>query len=720
MDSKYSDFSSVDDEQINNENFSYKNGEDKSTEKIPKDLSLFQNTVKLLNFSSEITSDRHHENEIFDNFSDNFNEGITPSDKKKKPNVKLEAGKSTVITSPKSKFSKLIEKVISMKNTSNQNKKPLQSLSINSTTSEEETKSNKSDGTQSLPDDVRSLSYITKWWQKYSEIRKFKRTKAAKIEENKMRYKLQYHFMSPFEKYKLGRKPWKLGIQVLKIIMVTAQVILFGTDRFASVAFMKNTQNAFKNLFIKSYDGTTPFSIFNKHDLIEAIAYTNETYYNLMEISIGKFRYAGFVEKNPSPILICLKQYQYANGNMSRGIDQDAATTEDCVEMYSKSILSFKLHQNGFFDSVVSIHLKFNLSVIFWNGLKLRHVPECFEMQNNIVFDNSHHDGQLRINLEMSEDILNCPEKFVILGEDNKIVQDLLITFDILVILICTLSCLLCIRSLVKSMMLAEAAQKYFATYKSENLTKWDVLELINKWFAVIVISDLLSIIGSVYKIRVDERDIRFYNICSVLLGLGVVLVWIGILRFFTYLKSFNILLIALRYAAPNLMRFMFCAMFIFTGFTLCGWIVMGPYHAKFQTFLSTAEGLFSLLNGDDIYATFLFMSPLNSSVWVFSKIYLYTFVSLFIYIVLSTFISIVGDTYERLKDWGRMPPTRIEVFIMGRSTSGNSNEAFTPTCSRCIRAYSVAGHDLVMNLTNESLETLSSRRLSVVSASIE
>ncbi|XP_065674286.1 mucolipin-3 isoform X3 [Hydra vulgaris] len=475
--------------------------------------------------------------------------------------------------------------------------------------------------------------------------------------ENNILHKLKYHFMSPYEKYmKYGRKPWKLVIQVLKIFMVTAQVILFGTDRFASIAFMKNTKNAFENLFIQSYDGTTPFFVINKNTLINAIKYTNETYYNLMEIPIGKFRYAGFAENNPLPILICLKQYKYANGNMSRGIDQDAATTEDCIEMFSESFLRFKLQQNGFFDSVVSIHLKFSLSVVFWNGLKRHHVPECFEMQNNIVFDNSYHDGQLRVNLEMSEDILNCPDNYALLGEGNKVFQNLMIIFDILVIMICTLSILLCIRSLTKSIMLAE--------------------------------------------------DIRFYNICSVLLGLGVVLAWIGMLRFFTYLKSFNILLIALRYAAPSLIRFMFCAIFIFTGFTLCGWIVMAPYHLKFQTFLSTAEGLFSLLNGDDIYATFLNMSPMNTSVWVFSKIYLYTFISLFIYIVLSTFINIVGDTYEKLKEWG---PTRIEDFMRGCLTSEASNEGFAPTC-RCIREY----------IMKESLETLSSRRLSVISASFE
>lgn len=40
-------------------------------------------------------------------------------------------------------------------------------------------------------------------------------------------------------------------------------------------------------------------------------------------------------------------------------------------------------------------------------------------------------------------------------------------------------------------------------------------------------------------------------------------------------------LLITLRVAAPSLLQFMFCAMFLFTGFTFCGWVVLGAYHEK-------------------------------------------------------------------------------------------------------------------------------------------
>lgn len=40
-----------------------------------------------------------------------------------------------------------------------------------------------------------------------------------------MRRRLKFHFMTPLQKYKhRGRKPWKLLLQFLKLIMVTVQV----------------------------------------------------------------------------------------------------------------------------------------------------------------------------------------------------------------------------------------------------------------------------------------------------------------------------------------------------------------------------------------------------------------------------------------------------------------------------------------------------------------
>ncbi|KAH9502148.1 Mucolipin-2 [Dermatophagoides farinae] len=73
-------------------------------------------------------------------------------------------------------------------------------------------------------------------------------------------------------------------------------------------------------------------------------------------------------------------------------------------------------------------------------------------------------------------------------------------------------------------------------------------------------------------------------NSCSLFLGIGNLLVWFPLLRYFAYFQSYNILLL---------------------GFCFCGWVVLGPHHLKFRTLSSTLECLFSLINGDDMFATF-------------------------------------------------------------------------------------------------------------------
>ncbi|KAH9516372.1 Mucolipin-2, variant 3 [Dermatophagoides farinae] len=76
---------------------------------------------------------------------------------------------------------------------------------------------------------------------------------------------------------------------------------------------------------------------------------------------------------------------------------------------------------------------------------------------------------------------------------------------------------------------------------------------------------------------------VQLYH-CSLFLGIGNLLVWFPLLRYFAYFQSYNILLL---------------------GFCFCGWVVLGPHHLKFRTLSSTLECLFSLMNGDDMFATF-------------------------------------------------------------------------------------------------------------------
>lgn len=56
------------------------------------------------------------------------------------------------------------------------------------------------------------------------------------------------------------------------------------------------------------------------------------------------------------------------------------------------------------------------------------------------------------------------------------------------------------------------------------------------------------------------------------------------------------------------------------------------------------------MINGDEIYSTFTKLREKNYLVWLFSGLYVYTFIPLFTYMVLSLFIAIITETYETIK----------------------------------------------------------------------
>ena len=98
----------------------------------------------------------------------------------------------------------------------------------------------------------------------------------------------------------------------------------------------------------------------------------------------------------------------------------------------------------------------------------------------------------------------------------------------------------------------------------------------------------------------------------------------------------------------PKVFKFLTCALTLYFGYVVCGWLVLGPFNPKFRTLIITSQTLFSLLNGDDMFATFRMLEPGGPS--FFSQFYLYSFICLFIYTVLSLFISVVMDSYETIK----------------------------------------------------------------------
>ena len=62
----------------------------------------------------------------------------------------------------------------------------------------------------------------------------------------------------------------------------------------------------------------------------------------------------------------------------------------------------------------------------------------------------------------------------------------------------------------------------------------------------------------------------------SLMLGTGNCLVWFGILRYLGFFRTYNVLILTMKGAAPNMFRFLICSSFLYVGFSFAGWVILG------------------------------------------------------------------------------------------------------------------------------------------------
>lgn len=502
-----------------------------------------------------------------------------------------------------------------------------------------------------------------------------------------MRKRLKSHFMTPYQKYKhRGRKPWKLLFQFLKLIMVTVQIFLFATELFSVVNFLDDSEDTFNHLFLLN-PNVSDYSIYTKDQFYFQVQHSVEQYYGIQDIAVGTF---GFLESKDGikPMNMCI--YEYKNSSVEpedESYHLTRQTSYSCQPLHktnhSDGNITYFVKRNKMpesFESVISIMLMAEVRSLHVQTPPRK--PVCYKFNVTILFDNSNHDGKVPVTLNAAGDVMeNCPDNSTGSREDYQASKTLRVFVDIVTMLFCLMSVGLCLRSIFRQLQLVKATQRFFAQELGDHLSPYDCLDLMNLWFFLIAVSDSCAIMGSLMKMLIDVNYNTQYTVCSMFLGIAVLLTWCGLLRYLGHFKKYNILLVTLKASAPSVLRFCLCGSLLYFGFLFCGWIVLGPYHVKFRDLWTVSECMFSLINGDDMFMTFAEMSQKSYAVWVFSKIYLYTFISLFIYVVLSLFIGIISDTYERIKDWGHPPCTKLQRFVHGNNCQRCNSEYREEAC---------------------------------------
>ncbi|XP_048169495.1 mucolipin-2 isoform X4 [Corvus hawaiiensis] len=482
------------------------------------------------------------------------------------------------------------------------------------------------------------------------------------LKETALKEDLKFYFMNPCEKYRARRQiPWKLALQILKILMVTTQLVFFGLSNQLVVSFKEENTIAFKHLFLKGYSGTDEddysCSIYTQQDAYDSIFYVINQYRHLKNISLGTLGY----EHEESGLKICKQQYK--RGTMLPSNDTlniDVSTETECILLKPKELTGkkaeLKLNSSFFnleFYRLIQLEISFKLKGIALQTIHARELPDCYAFQNTITFNNRAHSGKIKIYFDSDTDIQECKDWHIFNSVLQKNTQYILV-FDGFVILSCLASLILCTRSII----LAWRLQKRFVTFFLEKYKRRvcyaDRLEFLNGWYVLVIISDVMTIIGSILKMEIKAK----------------------------------VLILTMQASLPKVLRFCCCAGMIYLGYTFCGWIVLGPYHEKFEDLNTVAECLFSLVNGDDMFATFAQIQHKSSLVWMFSRLYLYSFISLFIYMILSLFIALITDSYDTIKKYQQsgFPVTDLHEFLKDHSSAGYRKDRTFPFICCCRR----------------------------------
>jgi len=493
-------------------------------------------------------------------------------------------------------------------------------------------------------------------------------------EEEKIKRKLKFFFMNPAEKYYATRKlPWKLGLQILKVFLVTAQLWIFATYRYAHVNFYTDQTVSFQHFFLKDWDEAREIHAYPP-SLGKNALYRKSEFYEFVDFAATNLAQIEDDALCPffrnSSLGLCMDHFDVAPISKDLMIEMNTTMRTDCKFIPEEEIHSFNSSKewledlNIYWPSVERLYLNFSLTSVTLKALGPVPTPDCFQFRLHINIGNKDKDGQLVVELGMEPIRLECPNKRAVTSTYSQFI----VFLNLGVILISFSSLLLCLRALLRAQLLKHETGTFLNRSYGWTLTVNERLEFLNLWYVMICTNDCLIIIGSIIKQLIESKSIvgDMWDVCSLMLGTGNLLVWFGLLRYLGFFKTYNVLILTMKGAAPNMLRFLICASLIYIGFAFAGWVILGPYHFKFSTLMSTSECLFSLINGDDMFATFNSI-PMERAlpVWVYSRVYLYVFICLFIYVVLSLFISIIMDTYEIIKNCYErgFPPNRLEEF---------------------------------------------------------
>ena len=136
-------------------------------------------------------------------------------------------------------------------------------------------------------------------------------------------------------------------------------------------------------------------------------------------------------------------------------------------------------------------------------------------MSLQITFDNNARTGKIRQHLNSQAHFRICNRRLINHSSSWTFIRrDLLIIFDGIVLLISTISLILCIRSLWHGHCLCKEIRLFYTTERNrEKPLTWRELQVFySLWYFLMVLTDLMVITGTAIKVailcKVSEKSV--------------------------------------------------------------------------------------------------------------------------------------------------------------------------------------------------------------------
>jgi hypothetical protein len=162
-------------------------------------------------------------------------------------------------------------------------------------------------------------------------------------------------------------------------------------------------------------------------------------------------------------------------------------------------------------------------------------------------------------------------------------------------------------------------ANRHIFLFRKNNFKNALNKKLFNFWNILCLFANLIQIIASGYSLVFIQNPFYMVNF---LLGLGCTLSIINIARYIPYSTDYAMIYETLNISFPMVIRYISGVLPMYIGFILFGYCLFWESE-RFGSISSTMRTLFSMINGDSVYATF---EDLKRDNFFISQIYLYIF----------------------------------------------------------------------------------------------